>query len=69
MLNDYAESRVGLNGFEKQNIKNKFFRSYFYALDLGTLGFGLDYYSLKDQLYKSGFILTARYMIPLISAK
>ncbi len=68
VLNDYAEHQVGVNGFEKQSVKNKFFRSYFYALELGTLGLGFDYYSSKDQLYKSGFLLTARYMIPLVSA-
>ncbi len=69
VLNNYAETKIGIDNFERQDFNNKFFRSYYYGVELGTLGFGFDYYYSKDQMYKSGFLLTARYMIPLVSSK
>jgi hypothetical protein len=68
-LDKFSEAQLGVGGFDQQNFRNKFFAMPHIAIEYGTLGFSLEGFRVhdaNDKFYKSGIIIGARYMIPLV---
>lgn len=67
-LDKFSETQLGVDGFDQQNFRNKFFAMPHIGIEYGTLGFSLEGFRVhdaNDKFYKSGIIIGARYMIPL----
>jgi hypothetical protein len=70
-LDKFSETQLGVDGFDQQNFRNKFFAMPHIGIEYGTLGFSLEGFRVhdaNDKFYKSGIIIGARYMIPLFMA-
>jgi hypothetical protein len=67
-LDKFSETQLGVDNFDEQNFRNKFFAMPHIAIEYGTLGFTFEGFRVRDAYdkgYKSGIIIGARYMIPL----
>lgn len=70
-LNKYSQTVAAIpNGdFKAQDIHGQMYWSSGMSLEFGTLGFSFETFNSKDGPYKSGFVIGAKYMLPLIMAK
>lgn len=64
-LNNFSQTMIGVGGFDRQDLQNKFYATGYIGIEYGTLGFSIENFRLGQE-YSSGMVVAARYMIPLV---